>query len=201
MSEDVYCMKKYLLSKQILLLVIAWSPLTWSDNYNYSELTTKNYDEMLASVKERIQKAQEVEEEDLDEAKSKLKDAVRLILSRPNTDNVVSPLIQHLRAPLRNLEIYESTLSDVVDSAVAVANSKSAAAKDRATALIQLENFLSEFKPESKNNEKVRVLFEQIRDAKISVDNKVKSEFRMRGAYKAPGSPSDIANKIFPKKK
>lgn len=190
-------MKNLKLSKLFLLLVIFASCGAFASEYLYSKLQMKSFDEMMNEVKARVQKAEKDGNEDVESAKTRLKDALLLIFSRPNRDNMVSQLIPTVRSPLKNLEAYEDTISDLADDALAKLAIKSAKPDAKATALIILENIMSELKPDINSNPKVKSIFEKIRDAKIVVGNDIKNELRMRSSLKPSASPSEIAAKVL----
>ncbi|OFZ18708.1 MAG: hypothetical protein A2Z20_04970 [Bdellovibrionales bacterium RBG_16_40_8] len=157
----------------------------------------KTYDEMSNRVKKRIIVAEKKAETDPDSAKANLKDALQLIFSRPNSDNMVSQLVPTVKSRLKNFASYESTVDEIVTATLDEIKKTKSAANKQATSLIILENILSEFKPDVKNNKVVKVFFEKIRNAKIEVSSKVKTEFRMRSMLKPPASPSAVAEKIL----
>jgi len=191
-------MKNSYLSKTILIFsLLMWSGITGASEYFYSDLRMLSYDDMLNRVKSRILKAEKVANDDVDEAQAELRNAVQLILARPNSDNMVSQLLPTARTPLRNLEVYESTLLEITDAALATLKDKKAEVKRHATALIILTNLMSELKPDLQNNKTAREVFEKIKGAKIEVSKTTKNEFRLRASMSAPESPSDVAAKVL----
>lgn len=192
-------MKKLSMSKKILILCSAWlwsNPL-WSADYNYAELQIKNFDEMQTLVNARVKKAEGIANQNVSEAKNILKDALQLIFSRPNSDNIVTKLVAPIRSTLKNIETYELTLDEIATSAISQAQSKKGNIKNRATSFVVLANLMSELQPEVKSNPDIRKIFIKIRDAKIEVQDAVKSEMRMRAMLPAPTSPSAIATKVL----
>jgi len=192
-------MKRISVSKTILAAVFMWSCITQATEYIYSDLQMKSYDEMSDQVKKLVLKAQAVADDDADQAKAKLKEALQLIFSRPNpgSDNMVSKLLPTPRTPLKNLEAYEPTLLEIVSESLNKAKDKKIKVSERATHFIILENVMSELKPDAKTSPKMTEIFVKIRDAKLEVPDDVKNELRMRAMIKAPASPSDLAKKII----
>lgn len=168
-----------------------------ASEYLYSKLQMKNYDEMQNEVKARVQKAEKEADADADSAKNRLRDALQLIFSRPNSDNMVSELVPIVRTPLKNLDAYEEELGSVVEHCIDTLSDKKADVAIRSTSLLVLQNMLSELKPDVPNNPKIKALFAKIRDAKISIPDAVKSELLMRSSIKAGLSPSETAAKIL----
>lgn len=194
-------MKRFRLSKKIFILCLIWSCVARSGSYSYADLQMKTYDEMLSEVKTRVRAAERLLNEDdhHDEAKSKLKDALRLIFSRPDSDNMVSQLVPLPRTSLKNMESYETTIQELVVESIALVQSPNTEAKSQVTALTILTNVLSELKPEASNQPIVYEIFEQIRNAKIKVSDKAKKVLRLRSMTKPPPSPSDMAAQILSK--
>jgi hypothetical protein len=154
-------MKNSYLSKPILIFaLLMWSCITGASEYFYSDLRMLNYDDMLNRVKNRVLKAEKVANDDVDEAQAELRNAVQLVLARPNSDNMVSQLLPTVRTPLRNLEVYESTLLEITDAAITTLKDKKAEAKRQATALVILTNLMSELKPDLANNKNSREICE-----------------------------------------
>jgi hypothetical protein len=164
----------------------------------YSKLQVKTYDEMQKEIKARVQAAEKSGGDDAAEAKKTLKEALTLILSRPNSDNMVSQLSPLVRSPLKNLDAFEDVMSEITEVALLRLHDKSAKPEVKATNLFVLLNLMSELKPEVDSNPKVKAIFEKIRDENIVVGAEIKNELRMRSSIKSPPSPSEIAAKVVP---
>ncbi len=190
-------MKINILSKVFFAHLILLAQVANAGHYVYSDLQMKTYDEMQESVNALVSEAQEISDDDMDGAKTKLQAALQLIFSRPNTDNMVSQLVPLARTPLRNVEAYESTVQKIATDAIVMAKNKKAASRDAATAIIILNNIMSELKPDIKSNKAVHAIFKSIRDARIKVDTKVKNELSMRAMIKVFETPSELAKKII----
>jgi hypothetical protein len=190
-------MKTTLVSKSIFAAALIWSCHTLAGDSLYTDLQMKNFDEMEGQVKALVLSAQKVADDDVDSAKAKLKDALQLIFSRPNTDNMVSQLLPIPRTPLKNLEAYESTLRSIVKNCVEKMKDTSVKVSLRSTCYIVLDNVMGELKPDAKNNSQIRDLMIEIRDAKLKLHDDVKSNLRMHAMIKASVSPSETAKKII----
>ena len=190
-------MKTLTLSKGILALGCMWSCVTLASGYIYSDLQMKTYDDMSERIINYVLEANKISKADVDGAKAHLKDALQLIFSRPNSDNMVSKLTPLVRTPLKNIDAYEATVDEIVTTTLDDIKNAKSSVRVLATDFIILENVLSEFKPDVKSNAAVKKFFVKIREAKIEVSQKVKSELRMRAMLKAPTSPSEIATRIL----
>jgi hypothetical protein len=187
---------------------------------DYAELSTLNLDEMQSLMNRLTQKAMadgaddveddeataeegEVAAEDGPSANRETYDflpALRLVLSRPNGDNMVSQLLPGLRSKIRENGRIEPPLSRLVDESLDILRAADGDPGRQATRVIVLENILAEFKPEVKSNVRLRAIFEKIRDANIDISKSVISDLRLRGMYRPKLTPSQIAEKIIGKR-
>ena len=176
-----------------------------AENFKYSELQIRDYDEMLTEVKARVMSAKKVsmekqaegaDEEGDREAIEILRTTLKLILSRPNEDNMVSKLLPIVRSELNNFSAFEDTLSSVSDGSIrTIANDKLPVVY-RGTALFILENLMSEIRPELEHKEEFKTLITKIRDANIKIPEKVANERKLRSMYNTK-SPSTTAGAIL----
>src|SRR5437868_1962308 len=100
----------------IMLFTVVFSVGASAHNYKYSDLVIRDYDEMSSQVQIRIRNAHKKNKGGEDssgdrEAIEELRDAMKLIMSRPNSDNMVSKLTPDLRRELGQFSAFEDTLS------------------------------------------------------------------------------------------
>src|SRR5476649_1745640 len=86
----------------IMLFTVVFSAGASAHNYKYSDLVIRDYDEMNSQVQLRIKKARQLtkpgeESADDHDAIEELRDAMKLVFSRPNSDNMVAKLMPDLR--------------------------------------------------------------------------------------------------------
>ncbi len=170
-------------------------------HYKYSDLIIKDYDEMNQQVQARIKKARELTKADAaegedQEAIAELADALRLIFSRPNSDNMVAKLTPDVRRDLSNLSAFEETMSTIARECLVEAQEKGGTVARRSTSLFMLENILSEIRPEVQGNESLRKIVQAIADAKLRIADDVIAERRVRSMFKTT-NPSDMAKDIL----
>ena len=189
-------MKHVILSTFALLLFLT-SASARAGEYLYYKLQMKNYDQMQNAVNARVRLAEKIGDSDTARAKNVLQNALLLILSRPDSDDMVSELIPLVREPLRNLGAYNEEMSSIVDDAIVNVGDKHAKPATRTTSLFILKNVMSELRPEVSRNKKIKAIFEHIRDAKIKIPDAIKSDLFIRSSMKPGPSPSDIAAKIL----
>lgn len=186
----------------VLLALIVSCAGASAANYKYNELAIKDYDEMNKMVQDRVKKAREVGNLEEDDsagdaaAIEQLRDALKLLLSRPNTDNMIAKLNLDVRRELTTYNAYDDTMSSLVAEAIDQIKNEKAATSQRATALYIIENALSEIRPEAKNSATLRGVIERVRDAKIKVSKDVLKELRMKSMV-SPHDPSKQAKEIL----
>lgn len=188
-----------------ILLALTYSVLCFAGSdytLDYSRLQTKNLDEMRALIQGKLNEAQSAldDEDDVDAAVKSLQEGLRVALSRPDGDNMVTTLVADIRPRLKDLDAFEKSIDKIAVDAMAGLKNKKEKPTLRATHLIVLENILGEFKPDVKNSADIKKTFTRIRDAKIEIPEEVHNDLRLRGMFKSPVSPSDIAAKIIASK-
>jgi len=170
--------------------------------FRYNELMIKDYDEMSHMVNAKLKKARSVgsnssdENVDDQEALENLREAVKLILSRPDSDNMVAKLMPEVRKELLGYNAFEDTLSGLAAEAVAVAKDDNVANSAQATALVVLENLLAQIRPEVGSNTDLRRIAEKIKNARISISTGVRKDLKLRGMF-VPKNPSELAKDIL----
>ena len=162
---------------------------------------------MHEAVTRKVKSAKELISKSGDQLNPKvyvlLRDAIKLILSRPNKDNMTSKLVPVVRSELTLLGAYQETMLSIANEAIHSINNEQNTPVDRATSVFILENLMSELKPDVTRKPAIKKIFERIRDAKIKLSSKVKNDRKVRGMFLTQ-SPSLTAKKIldskFPKK-
>ena len=179
-----------------------------TERFKYSELQIKDYDEMQALVRERINKSQmllrasDPEQEPTEDsvpdqaAVEELRSALQLILSRPNQDNMLAKLMPEVRKELSNVNAFEDSLSSLTSEAISGLSNDKLPTVIRSTLLFVLENVISEFKPEVRDKEEFRKLFEKIRDAKLKIPKDVAKDLKLRSMLKVE-SPSERSKHVL----
>lgn len=183
-----------------LLVLTLLSLPVFAANYKYNELMIKDYEEMLEMVQVFTSKARAAagneDQPNEAEAVAQLREALKFILSRPDSDNMVSKLIAEVRRDLLNYASYESTLSGITSEAIGNVKNKKAATSVQSSSLVILENILAQIQPELETNAEMLKIVEQIRDAKLKVPKDVKKDHKLRGMLK-PKNPSELAKEML----
>lgn len=175
--------------------------------YDSSSLLLKNTDQIGEMLKKKIRAAQAIQskQEDNDdgaleaepEAIENLKDALRIVLARPDQDGARSGLYLRVRRELSDLNALDQTLVDLTEEAIQELRNQDGPRRT-ATYVVILENLMAEIRPEMRTNPTFRKVVERIRDAKISIEDKAKVKTLLR-SMSLPVSPSETAAKILEK--
>ncbi len=168
---------------------------TQAAQFKYNELMLKDYDEMLQMVNSKLKKARAVEDND-QEAVEHLREAVKLILSRPDSDNMVAKLIPEIRKELTGYNAFDDVLSALAAEEITIVKDKQAAGSVKATSLFVLTNMISLIKPEAVNNNDLRRVLDRIRSADIEITDSVKHDIKLRGMFNTP-NPSKTAKEVL----
>jgi hypothetical protein len=176
--------------------------------YDSNQLMIKTADEISEIVRKKIKKAQEIQaqQEDHDEgpfvaepaAVNQLKDALRIVLARPDQDGTRSNAVGRLRRELQDLNAVDKVYEELTKEAISSLKNSSTPPRRINTYVVLLENLMAEIKPEIKGNEAYKKLIERIRDADIHFSEETRQKVFMRSMTK-PTSPSETAGKILPK--
>jgi hypothetical protein len=185
----------------LILLVLSGTAYGAAHSYKYSDLVIQDYDEMSKQVQIRIRNAHKANKDGEDstgdaEAIEDLRDALKLIFSRPNSDNMVAKLAPDLRRELSGFSAYEDTISSLSAEATGIVNDKNATVSARSTALFVIDNILGEVRPEIAGNVDLRHVVEKIRDAKLKIDDDVIRDRKLRAMFKTK-NPSEYAAEIL----
>ena len=173
--------------------------------FKYNELMIKDYDEMLKLVRTQLNKAKGddgyiggAEGEDIsdEEALEHLTEAMKLIFSRPNSDNMIAKLIPELRRELNSLNAFDQVLASLATEALRVSKDKKAAPSRQATALFMLENLLGELRPRAADNLAQRKIIEEIKKADVEISTATMKDMKLRGMFEAK-NPSLLAEEIL----
>lgn len=177
--------------------------------YDYKKLQLREYGGMLKLIRSRIDKAEEIairSQEEGEERKAEgkvlilLKNAMTLVLTRPNTsnDNLVAKLSPIIKSELNNYEAYYRTMDTIISASLNKLNDPKTTINHKVGSTFILDNAMSELRPELKREPEAKAIFKKIRDAQIVLDRKVSSQ-RLLQAMASSSSPSDVAKKILDK--
>lgn len=167
-----------------LLLTLTASLVAQAKAYNFKELSVKDYTEMEALVRKEIgtNTIDDVERE------PKIREGLRLVLSRRNTDGKRTSLMTNLQGQLPET-YFMLSIQKITEKAIADLKDTKKPEIERATAYVILENMMSEFA--SRGRDYISN-FELIAKADIEIDESLGTYRRLAGMSNNV-SPSETA--------
>lgn len=161
--------------------------------FNYHQLTLKNLDQMNSLVKSKIKESKAA----YSGKAVPLKEALQSVLSRPDSDDMISKIIDPLRNKLDEEDAYEKVFEELIQEAInALKNTKNFKRDVQVTYAIFLENTLSEFKPDIKDDSFEMKMVKKIADSQIELTKDARKERQLRLMTEGT-SPSEIARLIL----
>lgn len=161
--------------------------------FNYHQLTLKNLDQMNSLVKSKIKESKAA----YSGKAVPLKEALQSVLSRPDSDDMISKIIDPLRNKLEEEDAYEKVFEELIQEAInALKNTKNFKRDVQVTYAIFLENALSEFKPDIKDDSFEMKMVKKIADSQIELTKDARKERQLRLMTEG-SSPSEIARLIL----
>lgn len=186
--------------------LIFLSLFSHAELYKYTYLQIKSSEEMNDLVEKQIKISDKIlnqkklrREEKETQAIAPLKEALKLIFSRPNKDHFIEQIYPKVKKRLVDLNTLDIALSEMVTEALVGLKKESLHKSYRATYLFVLENLMTELRPEIRKSKSVKRLFVRIQEADISLPRELIQYRKFNGMYKTT-SPSEIAKKILSKK-
>lgn len=176
--------------------------------YDSNQLMMKSADEIAEIVRKKIKKAQSIQanayrsDDQLPgtnpEAVNQLKDAMRIVLGRPDEDGTRDSAFSGLRRELQDMNAVNQVLSDLAHEGIEAIASKTTGSRRQATYLVLLEGLMSEIRPEAQTNDAFKKIIFEIRDANLKLTDALKSQALLNSMVK-PVSPSVTAKDIIAK--
>lgn len=134
---------------------------------------------------------------------SALKEGLLLALSRPDEDSVVEKVIDTVKTPLDDNNLWESTVESLIDESVAAIKDPSRSSADQVTYSIVLENLISDLRPEFIKQYKSpgfeSRMIEKIAATDVELNGPARAEKKLN-LMKAGTSPAHIAKKLLDKR-
>lgn len=178
-------------------LILTLAQLCFASKYDYNKLRFMEYNELRQIKNTAIKTSRKFQyPRQAEKAINPLKETLKLLLSRPNDDNLVSPLITDLESELETLNVYEKTLQTIIDESLETINNKKLNPEYRTTAALCINNLLLELKPKALENVEVAKVICKLADQKIKVPDDIQKSSMFRSLY-LEKSPSDVAAKIM----
>lgn len=168
--------------------------------YTYHQLTLKNLDQMNTLIKNKIKESKAA----YSGKTVPLKEALQAVYSRPNSDDMISKIVDQLRSQLELESAYEKVFSELIQEAINALKRPQNFKKDvQVSYAIFLENTIAEFKPDLKSDSFELKMIQKIAGSELDLTKEARKERQLRLMTEG-SSPSELAKIVlqeFEKKK
>jgi hypothetical protein len=181
----------------ILFVSLLYTSQTLAVNYNYTTLIFKDYPDLKPLVKNAVRESRRFKyPRDGERAVDPLKKSLKMILSRPDDDNLVSKLSSELISDLENMGVFEVVVADLIKEGKEEVYNKALNPKVRATSLIMMNNLLLMVRPLALENVELAKSVCKLADDEIKIPKEVLKNTELTTMLKEP-SPTILAKKIM----
>jgi len=190
-------MRKLFIQFPILFVSLLYTSQTLAVNYNYTTLIFKDYPDLKPLVRNAVRESRRFKyPRDGEKAVTPLKKSLKMVLSRPDDDNLVSKLSSELISDMENMGVFEEVISDLITEGKESVYSKALNPKVRATSLIMMNNLLMLVRPLTLDNVKLAKSVCKLADDEIKIPKEVLKNTELTTMLKEP-SPTNLAKKIM----
>ncbi len=184
-----------------LLAIIAASLLytssTFAVAYNYTTLIFKDYPDLKPLVNNALRESRRFKyPQDGIKPISPLKISLKMILSRPDSDDLVSKLSPDLIGDLESMGVFETVVEELINEGRDEVFNKALSPKVRTTSLIMLNNLLLLIRPLTIDNIKLAGSVCKFADTNIKIPQEILQNSKLTTMLKG-SSPTNLAKKIM----
>lgn len=181
----------------LLITTLLFALPAVSKQYDYTTLMFQDYQTLSPIVQNSLRTSRKYAyPRDGDKAIIPLKKTLKLLFSRPNSDNLASKLSGDIIDDLKSMGIYPEIIGDLLKEAEEEITDKSLGPKIRTTSMILMKNVLLEIKPEILNSKDLALHVCAIADKNIKVPKEIKQDARLNTMIRGV-SPTDLARRIM----
>ena len=171
--------------------------------YTAKTLKLKDYEEMRDIVTKYIKRSrekapQQLASEGMEEAISELKKGLKVLLMRPDTDNMNSSLILMIQNEIVNHRAFMPVLKEVVESSVQEFKSKKGSVAQQTGLLYLIENAISYL--QSINTDESTKILTDIQKASLKISKKLANYLILEMERGKTANPSYLAKRVLVKR-
>lgn len=179
------------------LTLMLFSAQIFASQYDYNKLQFTDFEELRVVKSSAIKASRRFDYNKNPEAARKpLQEALRMFYSRPNQDNAIRTLAEDIESDLMAMGMFESTIANILTESKQVLNNDSLSSSVRATAILCMNNALTEIKPKIIENAKLARVVCETADTKIKIPKDIQTSTHLR-SMRVQNSPSETAKKIM----
>ena len=188
---------------KLLVLLFFVFPLLGFSSYTAKTLKLKDYEEMRILITKYIKRSrekapQELDGEGLDEAILELQKGLKVLLMRPDTDNINASLILMLQNEIANHRSFMPVFKEVVEDSTKEFKSQKGSIAYQAGLLYLIENAISYL--QSINNKDSTEVLMNIKTANLKISKKLASYLVLEMDRGKTLSPSYLAKRVLAKR-
>lgn len=188
-----------ILIKQFIIISVSvlYTTTTLAVDYNYTTLIFKDYQDLKPLVNNAVRESRRFKyPQDGDRAVEPLKKSFKMLLSRPDSDNLLSKLSPELLRDLDSMDLFPTIVQTLIDEAKVTVRSESTSPKIRATALIMLNNLILLIRPRALEEVELAQSLCKLADDEIEIPKAVLKSTELTTMLKEP-SPTALAKKVM----
>lgn len=190
-------MKKIFIYISAVFVSFLYATSTLAVSYNYTTLIFKDYPDLKPLVSNALRESRKFKyPRDGARATEPLKKSFKMILSRPDSDDLVSKLSPELIRDMDSMGVFHSTVEELLNEGHEEVFNKSLSPKVRATALIMLNNLLLLVRPLALDEITLAKSVCKFADKDITIPKEILKNTELTTMLKEP-SPTNLAKKIM----
>lgn len=188
---------------RFLLILLFCFPSFYVSSHTVKTLKLKEYAEMRSIVEEYIKSSQEkaplrLVSEGGEEALSVLKEGLKVLLMRPDTDNINSSLLLMFQGEIVNHRDFIPVFEEMVKSVVKEFKSKKTSISQQAGLLYVIENSISYL--QSVNTKESTKILMYIKKANLKISKKLANYLILEMDRGKTSNPSYLAKRVLVKR-
>ncbi len=181
----------------LIISILTFGQVSLASNYDYNKLRFMEYNEFRQIKNTAVNTSRKFQyPRQAEKTLTPLKETLKMLLSRPNDDNLVTSLMTDIESELETLNSYEKIIQVIIDESIASINNKKLNPEYRTTAALCINNLLLEIKPKSINNPQLARVICKLADQRLKIPSDIQKSSMFKSLY-LEKSPSDVAQKIM----
>jgi hypothetical protein len=190
-------MRKLFKQSAILFVSFLYAHSTLAVNYNYTTLIFKDYPDLKPLVKNALKESRRFKyPKDGDKPIAPLRKSLKMILSRPDDDNLISKLSGDLIGDLEGMGVFSRVIDELVHEGEEDVYNKALSPKVRATSLVMMNNLLLLIRPLSLEDTRLATTVCKLADKDMKIPKDILKTTELTTMLKEP-SPTNLAKKVM----
>ncbi len=181
----------------ITFVLILHTTSTLAINYNYTTLIFKDYPDLKPLVSNALNESRRFKyPQDGLKATSPLKKSLRMVLSRPDGDNLISKLSPEIIKDLESMGVFHTTVDELISEGKEDIFNKALSPKVRTTSLIMVNNLLSLIRPRTLTSLPLAKSVCKLADENLKIPQEILHATQLTTML-TEASPTSLAKKIM----